>query len=219
MLPVCIYVIIITTNQPTNQVGAIVPIVGVQFLHISHSRSTFWENFACADFINWLYVFTFTRYLLEPCVHMVTSGTLSKYINVSEYGVASHLLMTYVHWGFAMLSTDFRWFRRPEARRGTSPATTVFWRAVHAFGIVFLAFNLGMYTWEAYITCRYYHNAADWTLAVLTAIAILALLTASLRRIRNDASSLSRVIVSTMVLETAVVLVLIVYVDVAMLPC
>ncbi len=47
---------------------------GWQVLHFIRSPATFWRSFVCTDLIGWLFVWTFTRLIFEPSVHV--SSTL-----------------------------------------------------------------------------------------------------------------------------------------------
>ena len=56
-----------------KQVGYFLPLVCVQLFHFFQSRQTFFRDFVCTDLIGWLYVYTFTRFLFEPAIHVVSS--------------------------------------------------------------------------------------------------------------------------------------------------
>ena len=186
-----------------KKIGYFLPIVCLQLLHLSHSGQSFWDDFVCADLATWLHVWTFTRFIFEPSVHVVSSMVLRDW--VSDFGVASHLLMTYVSWGVALLMTDHRWFFPPQ---GTSGKTR---RIAHGFALAFLAVVVLMYTWMAFITCRFYHNAVDWALALVTASVVLSLLAIGVRSARTDLNGITRTVVNLLAGETCLAVALLIF--------
>ena len=98
-------------------------------------------------------MYTFTRFLFEPAVHVCSAALLPALM--SDRGVSSHLLMTYVSWGYALLVSDVRWFHTP-ARPPShpDPAARAEWCRYAACAVTLLA-CAAMYSWMAYVTSRY----------------------------------------------------------------
>ncbi len=154
-----------------------------------------------------------------------TSSTMTLRIRTLVRGTGlAWLPCRYVSWGFALLVTDRRWFTPPRpaiaddaaaaaaGRGGDAAAITGAakrWGAVHTGGLALVALSAFLYTWMAFITCRYYHNPMDWVLAVVTASMVLGLLAMAVRRARSDPGTLGRIVGGVLAAETVLAVLLV----------
>ena len=191
----------VVLNRIIKIAGYFLPLLCLQALHAVHSWKSFLHDFINGDFVGWLFVYTFSRFLFEPSVHVVSSTLFGSF--VSTQGVSSHMLLTYVSWGYALLVTDKRWFRPPH---GAEPLRMIAYAA--SIGLVVLVFV--MYTYMGFITSRFYHNTMDWILAVGTAFAVLRLLAKIVRHAREDPTYAGRALLLTLASETVAGVILVV---------
>lgn len=106
------------------------------------------------DITSWFSLWISSRFIVEPVSNilcpLLTMGQYTFTVGEGRKGVASHTIMTLVAWGYAMLSSDSKWFVNLRERRFPTRRSVL----LH----VLLMYFFVLYSWMGYITARHYHS-------------------------------------------------------------